>query len=304
VLAAMDDPASTQTSPPVPAQPAPATAAGESAAPSKPNSAAPLAPANAATLPTITVSAPRPPKRNRPAPARETGPAAASAPPSPYETGAPNIAGGPTVAPSMASEMTISGADLNERPVTRPSEILEAAPGLTTIMHADAGKANQYYLRGWNLDHGTDLATFWDDIPINLPTHAHGQGYTDLNWLIPETVSGLAVRKGPYWADVGDFENAGNLHISVRDSVDQNIQSLTGGSFGYGRFLSLGSTKAGDGTLLYAGEFNTYATNSTSTTIACMAGPAPRAPSRASCPVSRPKPCSECNLVTTISPRH
>ena len=125
-------------------------------------------------------------------------------------------------------------------------------------MHADAGKANQYYLRGWNLDHGTDLATFWDDIPINLPTHAHGQGYTDLNWLIPETVSGLEIRKGPYWADVGDFENAGNLHISVRDSVEQNIQSVTVGSFGYERFLNLGSTKVGDGTLLYAGEFNSY----------------------------------------------
>jgi opacity protein-like surface antigen len=168
------------------------------------------------------------------------------------------VAGGPTVAPSMGSEMTISGKDLNERPETRPGEILEAAPGLMTVMHSDAGKANQYYLRGWNLDHGTDLATFWDDIPINLPTHAHGQGYTDLNWLIPETVSGLEVRKGPYWADVGDFANAGNLHISVRDSVDQNIQSVTGGSFGYGRFLNLGSTKVGDGTLLYAGEFTTY----------------------------------------------
>ena len=158
----------------------------------------------------------------------------------------------------MASQMTISGADLNARPFTHPGEILEAAPGLMVIEHADAGKANQYYLRGWNLDHGTDLATFWDDVPINLPTHAHGQGYTDLNWLIPETVSGLEVRKGPYWADVGDFENAGNLHISVRDSVDQNIQSVTAGSFGYARFLSLGSAKVGDGTLLYAGEFNSY----------------------------------------------
>ncbi len=179
-------------------------------------------------------------------------------PSSPYQTGAPNVAGGPTVPPSMASEMTISGAELNTLPVTRPGEILEAVPGLAVVMHADGGKANQYYLRGWNLDHGTDLATFWDDIPINLPTHAHGQGYTDLNWLIPETVSSLEVRKGPYWADVGDFANAGNLHIAVRDSVDQNIQSITGGSFGYGRFLSLGSTKTGDGTLLYAGEFTTY----------------------------------------------
>ena len=158
----------------------------------------------------------------------------------------------------MASQMTVSGEDLNARSITRPGEIVEAAPGLMAIMHADAGKANQYYLRGWNLDHGTDLATFWDDIPINLPTHAHGQGYTDLNWLIPETVSGLDIRKGPYWADVGDFENAGNLHISVVDTVPHNIESVTVGSFGYERYLALGSTKAGDGNLLYAGEFNSY----------------------------------------------
>jgi opacity protein-like surface antigen/outer membrane receptor protein involved in Fe transport len=173
-------------------------------------------------------------------------------------TGAPNVAGGAAVAPTMANQMAVSGEDLNNRPITRPGEILEAAPGLMTIMHSDAGKANQYYLRGWNLDHGTDLATFWDDIPINLPTHAHGQGYTDLNWLIPETVSGLDIRKGPYWADVGDFENAGNLHINVRDSVDQNIESVTIGSFGYERYLTLGSVKTGAGTLLYAGEFTGY----------------------------------------------
>ncbi len=154
--------------------------------------------------------------------------------------------------------MTVSGEDLNARLLNRPGEIVEAAPGLMTVMHADAGKANQYYLRGWNLDHGTDLATFWDDIPINLPTHAHGQGYTDLNWLIPETVGGLDIRKGPYWADVGDFENAGNLHINLRDSVEQNIESVTVGSFGYQRYLTLGSVKAGGGALLYAGEFTGY----------------------------------------------
>ena len=204
-------------------------------------------------LPAIEVAATRKPPW--PAPTNET---AQSTTPSPYETGAPNVGGGPAIAPSMASQMTVSGEDLNARPVTRPGEILEAAPGLATVMHADAGKANQYYLRGWNLDHGTDLATFWDDIPINLPTQAHGQGYTDLNWLIPETVGGLELRKGPYWADVGDFENAGNLHILVRDSVEQNIQSVTGGSFDYARFLNLGSTKIGDGTLLYAGEVTSY----------------------------------------------
>ncbi|MGB6538270.1 MAG: TonB-dependent receptor [Xanthobacteraceae bacterium] len=158
----------------------------------------------------------------------------------------------------MASQMTVSGEDLNARPITRPGEIVEAAPGLMAVMHADGGKANQYYLRGWNLDHGTDLATFWDDIPINLPSHAHGQGYTDLNWLIPETVSGLDIRKGPYWADVGDFENAGNLHISVVDTVPRNIESVTVGSFGYERSLTLGSTRLGGGNLLYAGEFTGY----------------------------------------------
>jgi opacity protein-like surface antigen/outer membrane receptor protein involved in Fe transport len=163
------------------------------------------------------------------------------------------------VVPQLASQMTVSGEDINARPMTRPGEVVEAAPGLMTIMHADAGKANQYYLRGWNLDHGTDLATFVDDVPINLPTHAHGQGYTDLNWLIPEAVSGVDTRKGPYFADVGDFENAGNLHISLRDSVDQNIVSVTAGSFGYMRYLALGSTKVeGGGNLLYAGEFNSY----------------------------------------------
>ena len=107
------------------------------------------------------------------------------------------------------------------------AEILEAAPGLAVVQHSGSGKANQYYLRGYNLDHGTDLATFWDDVPINLPTNAHGQGYADLNFLIPETISGLEVRKGPYFADVGDFANAGDLHLSLRDSVHRTSVSAS-----------------------------------------------------------------------------
>jgi opacity protein-like surface antigen len=154
--------------------------------------------------------------------------------------------------------MTISGEDLNARPIAHSPEILEAAPGLAIVQHSGSGKANQYYLRGYNLDHGTDMAIFWDDVPINLPTNAHGQGYADLNFLIPETISGLEVRKGPYFADIGDFANAGDLHLSLRDSVEKNIVSATVGSFGYNRLLALGSTKLGDGSLLYAGEFNTY----------------------------------------------
>jgi hypothetical protein len=118
--------------------------------------------------------------------------------------------------PQLASQMTVSGADVNARPMTRPGEVVEVAP-LMAIEHSDGGKANVYYLRGWDLEHGTDLATFVDDVPINLPTHVHGQGYTDLNWLIPETVGGVELRKGPFFADVGDFANAGDLHISFRD---------------------------------------------------------------------------------------
>jgi opacity protein-like surface antigen/outer membrane receptor protein involved in Fe transport len=223
-------------------------------------------PTSGAQLPTITVSGERKPvRRKRRAPknaaattATATTASTAAAPVSPYQTGAPNVAGGAAIVPQLASQMTVSGADLNARPITRPGEIVEAAPGLMAIDHADGGKANQYYLRGYNLDHGTDMATFVGDMPINLPTHAHGQGYTDLNFLIPETVSGMNIRKGPYFGDVGDFANAGTLSINLRDAVPQSIQSVTLGSFGYDRYLALGSTKLGDGSLLYAGELNTY----------------------------------------------
>jgi outer membrane receptor protein involved in Fe transport len=211
-----------------------------------------------ATLPTINVTVPHAKpraSRARPKPAAATVPTAAL--PS-YVTGAPNIAGGPAIQPTMASQMTISGQDLNARPIARPGEILEATPGLAVVMHADGGKANQYYLRGYNLDHGTDLAIFVDDMPINLPTHAHGQGYADLNWLMPQTVNGLDIRKGPYFADVGDFATAGSLFINLRDSVNKNIVEATTGSFDYERLFTMGSTKLGDGSLLYAGEVNTY----------------------------------------------
>ncbi len=158
----------------------------------------------------------------------------------------------------MANQMTISGRELSERAVTQPGQILEAAPGLAVISHADGGKANQYYLRGYNLDHGTDFAVFVDDMPINLPTHAHGQGYADLNWLMPETINSLNIRKGPYFADVGDFANAGSLFLNLRDSVDKTIASVTAGSFDYERYFAMGSAKLGGGSLLYAGESNFY----------------------------------------------
>jgi outer membrane receptor protein involved in Fe transport len=213
------------------------------------------------TLPRIRVTASRAKTSGKPQPKR-AAPAVAEtppqSPPSSYATGARNVAGGAAIAPTAASQMTVSGQDLNQRAVTRPGEILEAAPGLAVIAHADGGKANQYYLRGYNLDHGTDFAVFVDDMPINLPTHAHGQGYADLNWLMPETVNSLDIRKGPYFADVGDFASAGSLFLNLRDSVEKNVVSATVGSFDYERYFTMGSTKLGGGSLLYAGETNFY----------------------------------------------
>jgi outer membrane receptor protein involved in Fe transport len=154
--------------------------------------------------------------------------------------------------------MTVTGEELNARPVTRPGEILESVPGLIVTQHSGEGKANQYFLRGYNLDHGTDMAIWVDDVPINMRTHAHGQGYSDLNWLMPETVNLVEVRKGPYFADEGDFGSAGNLHIGLIDSVNRSIAEITYGSFGYQRIFGMGSTKIGDGNLLFAGEAGTY----------------------------------------------
>ncbi len=123
---------------------------------------------------------------------------------------------------------------IENRPVLRPGEMLEFVPGLIVTQHSGDGKANQYFLRGFNLDHGTDFATFVDGMPVNMRTHAHGQGYTDLNFLIPELVARIDYKKGPYFADEGDFASAGAAHLSLIDAVDRGIASLTGGAHGYG----------------------------------------------------------------------
>jgi opacity protein-like surface antigen len=258
-------PAETAPPPAAPAETAPP------AAPPAPGGEPEIAPSEAKPLPQIQINTERPKPRAVPVPATniqpttgEPGPGTAgvvAGPPpvlTPYETGAPSVGGGPAPPPQMASQMTVSGKDLNARPIKRPGEIVEAAPGLIAIEHSDGGKANQYYLRGWNLDHGTDLATFVDDVPINMPSNVHGQGYTDLNFLIPEAVSNEEIRKGPYFADVGDFSNAGNLHINFRDTVEQPIEGVSAGSYGYLRYFGLGSTKLGEGNLLYAGSFTSY----------------------------------------------
>src|SRR5262249_27231936 len=114
-----------------------------------------------------------------------------------------------------ASEGVAMAEQLENRPVLRTGELLEIVPGLIVTQHSGDGKANQYFLRGFNLDHGTDFSTRVDGVPINLPTHAHGQGYMDLNWVIPELVDYINFRKGPYYADVGDFSSAGTADFHL-----------------------------------------------------------------------------------------
>jgi outer membrane receptor protein involved in Fe transport len=157
-----------------------------------------------------------------------------------------------------ASEQRISGETLNTRPVTRPGEILEAVPGLIVTQHSGEGKANQYFLRGFNLDHGTDIGIWLDGMPVNMRSHAHCQGYADLNFMIPELVDSMLVRKGPYWAEEGDFSSAGAVHIAYAERLEKNLFSATGGSFGYWRGLAAGSIALGAGTLTGAGEIVRY----------------------------------------------
>jgi hypothetical protein len=156
--------------------------------------------------------------------------------------------------PEAASEGEVPRKELEARPVYRPGELLEATPGLIVTQHSGEGKANQYFLRGFNLDHGTDLAITVDDMPVNMRTHGHGQGYADLNFMIPELARGLAYRKGPYYADEGDFSSAGAVHIGYVDHLAQSIAEVTGGSFGYARGLAATSAPVGPGMLLAAGE--------------------------------------------------
>ena len=129
---------------------------------------------------------------------------------------------------------------------------------MIVTQHSGDGKANQYFLRGFNLDHGTDLAVTVDGMPVNMRTHAHGQGYADLNFLIPELIGSVNIRKGPYFADEGDFSSVGSIHVGLLDSVKKTMASITAGSFGYRRILGITSNKLGEGTLLIAGEANTY----------------------------------------------
>src|ERR671922_2205137 len=129
-----------------------------------------------------------------------------------------------------ATEGTVGPRQLEARPLLRPGEALETVPGIIITQHSGAGKANQFFLRGFNLDHGTDFATTLDGVPINLRTHAHGQGYTDLNFLIPELIERVDYYKGPYFASKGDFASAGAADIHYAASLPKTLVELTGGT--------------------------------------------------------------------------
>ncbi|MDD5052983.1 MAG: TonB-dependent receptor [Sulfuricurvum sp.] len=156
---------------------------------------------------------------------------------------------------NAATEGTILARQLAERPILRPAEVLETVPGVIVTQHSGDGKANQYFLRGFSLDHGTDFFTTVEGMPNNLPTHAHGQGYNDLNYLIPELISDIVYKKGPYYSTEGDFASTGSAHIHYADSLSEGIASITMGSFGQKRVLNANSFDVKGGKLLYAMEY-------------------------------------------------
>jgi hypothetical protein len=160
-------------------------------------------------------------------------------------------------AASTASEGVVADEELQLTPAYRPGQLLETVPGLIVTLHSGEGKANQYLMRGYNLDHGTDLETTVDGMPINQPTHAHGQGYTDLNFMIPELADGISYTKGPYYANVGDFGAVGSVHINYRDTTPDQV-SATVGTLGFQRIFTAGSQAFGDGRLSAAAEVQHY----------------------------------------------
>jgi hypothetical protein len=158
---------------------------------------------------------------------------------------------------TTASVGEIADEELQLTPLYRPGQLLETVPGLIVTSHSGEGKANQYLMRGYNLDHGTDLDTFIDGMPVNEVTHAHGQGYTDINFLVPELADAIAYTKGPYYADVGDFGAVGSVRISYRDTIDDEV-SATLGTLGFQRTLAAGTGSIGDGHLLGFAEAQHY----------------------------------------------
>ena len=155
---------------------------------------------------------------------------------------------------TSANQGSISAADMALRPLLRPGEIVENIPGVIVSQHSGSGKANQYYLRGFNLDHGTDLSINMDGIPVNNVSHGHGQGYADLNFVIPELIERVDYKKGPYYADVGDFGSAGAFDVRYFTALPSGIARIDAGQFGYVRGVLADNFALGGGNLIAALE--------------------------------------------------
>ncbi len=160
---------------------------------------------------------------------------------------------------TSASEGLVSQSELDLRPLLRVGEVLETVPGLVATQHSGSGKANQFFLRGFNLDHGTDFATSVDGMPVNMRSHGHGQGYTDLNFLIPELIGSIEFNKGSYQAASGDFAGAGSAEISTASREIKSQLSFGAGAFGFRRALAVGSAEVANGNLTYGLEKQSYA---------------------------------------------
>jgi hypothetical protein len=153
-----------------------------------------------------------------------------------------------------ASQGVVGQEDLRRRALLRPAEVIEAVPGIVVTQHSGSGKSNQLFARGFNLDHGTDLATSLFGVPLNMPSHGHGQGYTDLNPLIPELVDTVKWRLGPYDVRDGDFGSAGAVDIDYVRRLEAGLARVEIGSYGYARTLIADSHRVGRGDLLAAVE--------------------------------------------------
>ncbi|MGK4007235.1 TonB-dependent receptor [Sorangium sp. So ce1036] len=145
-----------------------------------------------------------------------------------------------------ASRVSVGHRELELRPRLRPGDIVEAVPGLFAVQHAGGGKANQYFLRGFDADHGTDVAFFVDGVPVNLVSHGHGHGFTDLYFLIPELVTGIDGYKGPYYAGIGDFGTAGAVNFRFAEKLEESHAQLSLGQHGILRGLVIESPELGD----------------------------------------------------------
>jgi hypothetical protein len=160
-----------------------------------------------------------------------------------------------TGAASSASMGYVGHRDLSARPLLREGELLETVPGMILTQHSGGGKSNQMFVRGFNLDHGTDFSTKLEEIPINFPTHAHGHGYTDLNMLIPELVDHIEYSLGNYYAEIGDFSAAGGADLHLRSSLERPFFSAEAGAWGHRRIVAGASASVGGrGSLLGGAE--------------------------------------------------